>query len=88
MRHIPDSTQLRVGRTLLGLSTHKLADALGVAYNTVNNAELDKGNPRIDTLTKITAYLEEQGVEFAPGGWVRLTNAVSRKSHRTPGDPE
>jgi len=88
LRYIPEPHVLRAARVLLGTSLEAAATEMDISRTNLNNIEIGRINARIDTLFKITDYLEAKGVEFAPGGWVRLTNAVTKKSHKTPGDPE
>jgi transcriptional regulator with XRE-family HTH domain len=62
---------LRQARAALQWTVRDLADKAGVHFNTVSRAENGKTAPG-PAVEKIVAALEEHGVEFLPGGGVRL----------------
>jgi hypothetical protein len=61
--------QLRAARALVGTSLHSVARALHLSGDTIWRAEIARGTER--TKAQLAEYWQRQGVEFAPGGWVR-----------------
>jgi transcriptional regulator with XRE-family HTH domain len=63
-------SQIRAARALLGLDQTQLAEAAGVALNTVSRIEgyLDRVPARHDTVRRLQRALEEQGIEFLDDG--------------------
>ncbi len=60
------SEQIRAGRAAVGWSAEQLANAAGIVRRTVVAIERAKGVPssNAQTLLKIQAALEAQGIEF------------------------
>ena len=58
--------QLRAARALLGLDQRTLAERAGVSLPTIQRMEASDGYVRgvIDTLTKVVAALEREGIEL------------------------
>lgn len=64
MQYIADMEilkELKQRRLLLGITQQDLADFSGVGLRTIRQIEIGKGNPSIETLTKI---LEVLGLEI------------------------
>ncbi|MEM9627796.1 MAG: transcriptional regulator [Pseudomonadota bacterium] len=59
--------QVKLARTALGWSAPTLANAAGVATNTVSRFENDKG-ANVATMTAFQATLEAAGVQFIDDG--------------------
>jgi transcriptional regulator with XRE-family HTH domain len=90
--------QLRAARALLGIDQRTLAQRAGVSLPTIQRMESSSGYVRgvIDTLTKVVAALEREGIELisensvSPGGGrgVRLRDptppALRDGARRTP----
>lgn len=80
------SNQLRAARALLGIDQRRLAELAGVSLPTIQRMETSDGYVRgvVDTLTKVIAALEHEGVELisentvstAGGRGVRLRDAT------------
>jgi len=81
---IPDAHQFRAARHLLDLSQKAVGVQSSIAYATVQTTESGLVEPTITTVTKLREFYEARGIEFAEGGWVRLSNAVTRKTHQAP----
>jgi DNA-binding XRE family transcriptional regulator len=63
--------QLRAARALVGVSQEVVAKALHISTDTIWRVEVERGTER--TKAQLAEYWQRQGgVEFAPGGWVRL----------------
>lgn len=60
-----ERVQIRMARAALGWSARELADAAGVATNTVSRFEVG-GDMRVDTLARLEKVLEKGGVVFIP----------------------
>jgi predicted transcriptional regulator len=86
--------QLRAARALLGIDQRTLAERAGVSLPTIQRMEASEGYVRgvVDTLTKVVAALEREGVELisensvssAGGRGVRLrdpTKPTLREPH-------
>jgi transcriptional regulator with XRE-family HTH domain len=60
------SAQLRAARALLGMDQRTLAERAGVSLPTIQRMEASDGYVRgvIDTLTKVVAALEQEGIEL------------------------
>jgi predicted transcriptional regulator len=60
------SAQLRAARALLGMDQRRLADCAGVSLPTIQRMEASDGYVRgvVDTLTKVVAALEREGIEL------------------------
>ena len=58
--------QLRAARALLGIDQRTLAERAGVSLPTIQRMEASDGYVRgvVDTLTKVVAALEREGVEL------------------------
>lgn len=58
--------QLRAARALLGIDQRTLADRAGVSLPTIQRMEASDGYVRgvVDSLTKVVAALERQGLEL------------------------
>jgi transcriptional regulator with XRE-family HTH domain len=58
--------QLRAARALLGIDQRTLAERAGVSLPTIQRMEASDGYVRgvVDTLTKVVAALEDEGVEL------------------------
>lgn len=85
--------QLRAGRALLGIDQRTLADLAGVSLPTIQRMEASDGYVRgmVDTLTKVVAALEREGVELirensaslAGGRGVRLRDPTEPTTRQT-----
>jgi DNA-binding XRE family transcriptional regulator len=60
--------QIRAARALVGWSQVDLADASGVALQSIKNIETGKTDPRLSTATALRAALEKAGVIFLDDG--------------------
>ena len=58
-----ERVQIRMARAALGWSARELAEAAGVATNTVSRFEVG-GDMRVETLTRLEKALEKKGVVF------------------------
>ena len=77
--------QMRAARALIGIDQRQLAELAGVSVPTIQRMEASDGQVRgvVDTLVKVIAALEAQGVELigenapstATGRGVRLREA-------------
>jgi transcriptional regulator with XRE-family HTH domain len=87
--------QLRAARALLGVDQRTLAELAGVSLPTIQRMEASEGYVRgvVDTLTKVVAALEREGVELigensvssGAGRGVRLREAAAtRREHPAP----
>ena len=86
--------QLRAARALLGIDQRTLADRAGVSLPTIQRMEASDGYVRgvVDTLTKVVAAIEREGVELigensmsAGGGrGVRLRDAAKPTARASP----
>jgi transcriptional regulator with XRE-family HTH domain len=86
--------QLRAARALLGMDQRTLAERAGVSLPTIQRMEASDGYVRgvVDTLTKVVAALEREGVELisengvsASGGrGVRLRDATKPLTREPP----
>lgn len=58
--------QLRAARALLGIDQKRLAELAGVSLPTIQRMEASEGYVRgvVDTLTKVVAALEREGIEL------------------------
>ena len=70
--------QLRAARALLGMDQRTLAERAGVSLPTIQRMEASDGYVRgvVDTLTKVVAALEREGIELI------TENAVSQSGGR------
>jgi hypothetical protein len=66
---VPSGRELKAGRTLAGFGLGDFAKRLGVSTAVLRRLE-EAGPPAV--LSKALAELDEAGVEFLPGGGVRL----------------
>lgn len=65
-------TQIRAGRTIAGLGVRDLAIAAGLSPTAVSQIETGRTEqPHESTLRSLRTALEEHGVQFNPGGWLR-----------------
>ncbi|MCG2840735.1 helix-turn-helix transcriptional regulator [Sandaracinobacter sp. RS1-74] len=64
------SAQMRAARALIGLDQKQLAELAGVSLPTIQRMEASGGQVRgvVDTLVKVVAALEAQGVELIGEG--------------------
>lgn len=64
------SVQMRAARALIGLDQKQLAELAGVSLPTIQRMEASGGQVRgvVDTLVKVVAALEAQGVELIGEG--------------------
>lgn len=58
--------QMRAARALIGIDQRQLAELAGVSVPTIQRMEASDGQVRgvVDTLVKVIAALEDQGVEL------------------------
>jgi predicted transcriptional regulator len=63
---MPSGSQIRASRALLGISSKDLAEISGVGWATIRRLELTDGTSeaRAETLARLRAALEVQGIEF------------------------
>ena len=82
--------QVTAARDLLGITQAELAEATGLATQTIFNFEAGKTEPQSSNLKKIQAELERRGIEFSnsDGMGVRLIFAKAERaaSGRTEAD--
>lgn len=60
--------QIRAARALVGWSQAELANASGVALQSIKNIETGKTDPRLSTATALRRALERAGVIFLEDG--------------------
>jgi transcriptional regulator with XRE-family HTH domain len=72
--------QIRAIRTMRGMSSTQLAQSAGVSRGLISQLELDRANPSIDTLRKISAALESPIAAFFDEG--TSNGIVVRKEER------
>ncbi len=60
--------QIRAARALLSWSQAELAEASGVALQSIKNIETGKTDPRLSTATALRRALEKAGVVFLTDG--------------------
>lgn len=60
--------QIRAARGLLNWSQRELAEASGVALQSIKNIETSKTDPRLSTATALRRTLEGHGVIFISAG--------------------
>lgn len=81
--------QLRAARALLGIDQRTLARLAGVSLPTVQRMEASKGNVRcvVETLTKIVAALDNEGIELIGENATTLSSGrgVRLKTAKQPG---
>lgn len=63
--------QIKAARALLGWSQEELAQASGLAVNTIRNIEMGAISPRLTTNSLIRQVIEEAGLEFTDGEGVK-----------------
>lgn len=69
----PVAAQIRAGRILAGMSLRELAESANVSGATISKLEQGRTrNPRNVTVHALRDALARKGIEFAPGGWVRI----------------
>jgi transcriptional regulator with XRE-family HTH domain len=59
--------QVVAARNLLGMTQRELADASGVAHNTLARFEAGTNTPQAANMEKIKTELEKRGIEFLNG---------------------
>jgi predicted transcriptional regulator len=64
--------QLRMARAALGWSQGELARRAGVSRTTVADLERGHGEPRLATMRRLVAALEQAGAEIGDDGAVRI----------------
>lgn len=64
--------QLRAARCLLRLDLKNVAEALNMSRANLNNVELGKVTPKLDTALALMGFYTAKGIEFGQNGWVRL----------------
>ena len=76
--------QVTAARDLLGITQAELAEAAGLATQTIFNFEAGKTEPQASNLKKIQAELERRGIEFSnsDGMGVRLIFAKAEQAAR------
>ena len=79
--------QVAAGRDLLGISQAELADAVGVARETIERFENGRAEPYARTLEKIRTELEQRGIDFingsGPGVRINLARAAEAARGRS-----
>jgi transcriptional regulator with XRE-family HTH domain len=88
------SQQLRAARALLGIDQRELAQRAGLSLPTIQRMEASDGQVRgiVDTLVKVIAALEADGIELigenmpstGNGRGVRLMDAAARRQKQRP----
>ena len=67
--------QLKAGRLLAGLGIRDLAEMARISSTAINLIETGRTEaPRVQTLLALKTALQQAGVEFNGGGWVRHCN--------------
>ncbi len=74
------AAQCRMARSALRMTAHELATKAGVNRVTVARFELEQASPNPATLKVLRDALEAAGVEFLPGGGVRLREQPAEAS--------
>lgn len=70
--------QLKAGRLLAGLGIRDLAELAKISSTAINLIETGRTEaPRVQTLLALKNALQQSGVEFLGGGWVRHCNDLS-----------
>lgn len=72
------ANQLRAARALLDISQGEIAQAIGISANTVSNIEKGTSRPAHDTLLRLQAHFETQGIEFTDHEGVRKKSGSVR----------
>ncbi len=72
--------QIRAARALLNLSQDELAEASGLARQSIKNIERGVTDPRLSTAMTIKTTLEKAGVQFLEVGTEALGAGVALKS--------
>lgn len=62
------TSQLRAARALIGISIEDLAEAAGIAAETLRDAETSAGNADPELAEKLKRVLESRGVVFVAAG--------------------
>lgn len=72
---------IAAARALLGISQAELAEATGLASNTILMFETGQSEPRTVTVDALRRVLEDRGIEFMNGGdpGVRLFRSKAKK---------
>lgn len=64
--------QLKAGRLLAGLGIRDLAEMSRISATAINMIETGRTeSPRVQTLIALKNALQQSGIEFMGGGWVR-----------------
>jgi DNA-binding XRE family transcriptional regulator len=82
--------QIRAARALLNWSQQDLAEASGVASQSIKNIERGVTDPRLSTATTIVSTLEKAGVQFldptdsaaGPGAALRVAESAASLTRR------
>ena len=70
--------QLKAGRLLAGLGIRDLAELAKISSTAINLIETGRTEaPRVQTLLALKNALQQSGVEFLGGGWVRHCDDLS-----------
>lgn len=70
--------QLKAGRLLAGLGIRDLAEMARISSTAINLIETGRTEaPRVQTLLALKNALQQSGVEFLGGGWVRHCDDLS-----------
>ena len=79
--------QITAARGLLGMSQSQLAEAAGIAEQTIIRFEKEQHEPRPETVEAIREVLESRGIEFINGigPGVRLNLAKAEEFARAGG---
>lgn len=70
------STQLRLARLGLRLTSAEASDGADVDADTITRIERGDSQPRAATVRKLQDFYEIKGAQFAEHGWVRITQDV------------
>lgn len=73
--------QIRGARYLLNMTPSEFAQFSGVTRRALRGIESGQRRPNDQTNARLLAAFQEQGVDFRPGGWIRLSNDPSAWSY-------
>ena len=85
--------QLKAGRLLAGLGIRDLAELASISSTAINLIETGRTeSPRVQTLIALKTALQQVGIEFLGGGWVRhcqdLRNGNTSSNGNAPSNGE
>ncbi len=90
MQHIKrtdglNGEQIKAARTMLGLTAHELAEAAGVSVPTLQRMDSARGPVpgRYETVQKVKAVLEAEGIQFLDSGDVAAGPGVAMEGARS-----